>query len=270
MTMSHEAIHKPPLRSEELREAIILALWAGQLLLQHGAESQRVEETVHRLGTGMGCDWMDVLVSTNAIVVTAISAGEFRTKLRRIPTIGVNMTVVDAITALRRRVDAGACDRTQVRAELQRISTLPPQYNRWLVAGMVGLACAAFSRLFGGDWSIFTVTFASAAVAMIVRQELTRRYFNVLLVTTLTACVAGILASSATLMHLHWRQTPQTALIASVLLLVPGVHLINAVEDLIQGHLLMGVARGMTGVLISLAIALGLLVAMSITGVTGL
>lgn len=31
----------------------------------------------------------------------------------------------------------------------------PNYYNRWLVVVMVGLACASFSYLQGGDWSAF-------------------------------------------------------------------------------------------------------------------
>lgn len=256
---------KPPLHYEELREVITLSLWAGQLLLQHGAESQRVEETVHRLGTGMGCDWMDILVSTNALTVTTISGGEFRTKIRRVPVLGVNMTIVDEVNTLSRRVTAGELSRSQIRAELKRISTTPPRYNRWLVVAMVGLACASFSRLFDGDWPAFGVTLVSASVAMVVRQELTRRHFNALMVVVMTAFVAGLLASSATLFE--WSAQPQTTLIASVLLLVPGVPLINGVEDLIKGHLVTGMARGMLGLLVSAGIALGLLVAMLLVGV---
>ncbi len=63
---------------------------------------------------------------------------------------------------------------------------------------------------------------------------------------------------------------PQLALAASVLLLVPGVHLINAAEDLIKGYLLVGISRGVLGLLISLGIALGLLLAMQLMGVRGL
>ncbi len=42
---------KTPLDREALRDVIDLALWAGQLLLQHGAESEQIEQTIHRLGT---------------------------------------------------------------------------------------------------------------------------------------------------------------------------------------------------------------------------
>lgn len=256
---------KPSLDRQVLADIVDLALRAGQLLMQNGAESQRVEETVRLLGTGLGCDWGNVLVSYNAIIVTHISGDEFRTKIRRVRTGGVNMSLIEAISHLTHRVEEGKFDRFKVRAELERISATPRGYNRWLTAAAVGLACAAFSRLFGGDWPVFGVTLVAATAAMLVRQELTHRNFNVLLVVIGTAFVAGGLVGL-----LSWFQFsphPELALAASVLLLVPGVPFINAVEDLIKGHIVVGLARGASGALIILAIALGLILAMQLTGI---
>lgn len=238
------------------------------MLLQHGAESQRVEETTIRIGRALGSDVMDVFVAANALQITTMSGGEFRTRVARVAHHGVDMTIVSAINRLSRRIEAGELDRAQVRAELERISTLSPHYNRWLVVGMVGLACAAFSRLFGADWPAFAITFLSSSVAMIARQELARRSFNVLITTVVAAFVAGVLASSATWLHMSIH--PELALAASVLFLVPGVPLINAVQDMVKGHPNIGLARATTGMLIVLAIALGLVVAIRITGVQGL
>ena len=258
----------PPLPREELRDVIDLTLWSGQLLLQHGAEAQRVEETLHRLGTALGCNWMDIVVSPNGLFISTISGEEFRTKVRRVVSLGVDMTKVSAINRLTQRVVDGELDRVRVRAELERIVGTPPHYPRWLVAGMVGLACAAFSRLMGGDWAVFGATFGAAAIAMAVRQELSRHHFNSLVIVIVTALVAGSVAGI--FVRYGTGENRQIALIASVLLLVPGVPLINAAEDLIQGHILIGLARGMTGALISLGIALGLWLAMRIVGVSGL
>ena len=160
MTQTETAAHtKQPLIYDDLRDVIDLSLWAGRLLLQHGAASQRVEETIHHLGTGLGCDWMDILISPNAIIITASSGQEFRTKQRRVVRLGVNMWVVTAVTDLSFRVTAGQLDHHQLRQALNHIDQQPAQYNRWLIVGMVGLACAAFSRLFGGDWPVFGITF---------------------------------------------------------------------------------------------------------------
>lgn len=258
-------IARPPLDRRTLRDVIDLSLWMGQLLLQYGATSERVEETVHRVGTALGCDWMDILVSPNVLLVTTTSGEEFRTKTRRVVNRGVNLAIIDAVNGLARRIADGDVDRALIRRELEQISHLPAIYGRWLVVVMVGLACAAFSRLFGGDWPVFGVTFVASALAMSVRQELNKRYFNQMIITAATAFVAGVVASSAVVFG--WGAQPQTALAAAVLLLVPGVPLITSVDDLIKGHLVMGFARGVTGLLISLSIALGLLLAMGVIGV---
>ncbi len=258
-----------PLDREALADVIDLALGAGQLLMENGAESQRVEETVRALGVDLGCDWGDVLVSHNAIMVTQVSGDEFRTKIRRMRAAGVNMSLIKAISHLTHRVEEGKFDRFQVRAELERIRDTPRAYNRWLTLLMVGLACAAFSRLFGADWPAFGITWVAASVAMFVRQELTHRGFNAILIVIVTAFVASGLVG---LIHklFDFSDKPNLALAASVLLLVPGVPFINALEDVIKGHTVVGVARGTTTLLIILAIALGLLLAMQLTGINTL
>jgi uncharacterized membrane protein YjjP (DUF1212 family) len=259
---------KPPLDYDTLRDVIDLALWAGQMLLQSGAETQQVEETVHRLGTGLGCDWLDIFVSPNAIVITAISNGEFRTKVRRVVNVGVNLMIVVEVSRLVDRVRAGELNRHELRAELERVSRMPMQYNRWIVALMVGAGCAAFSRLFGGDWTIFAITFFAAAFAMSLRQELQKHLVNPFLVVIITAFAASVIAGSASLFQ--WGNQPQLALVSSVLLLIPGVPLIHSVQDLMKGYPMTGIARGANAVVIATCIALGLLLAMSLLNVNGL
>ncbi len=257
----------PSLEREVLADIVDLALTAGQLLMENGAESQRVEETVRLLGTGLGCDWGNVLVSYNAIIVTHVSGDEFRTKIRRVGALGVNMRLIEAISHLTHRVEEGKSDRFKVREELERLSATPRHYNRWVTALAVGLACAAFGRLFGGDWPVFGVTLAAATLAMVVRYELIHRNFNLLLVVIVTAFVAGGLVGLVN--RFQFSPHPELALAASVLLLVPGVPFINAVEDLIKGHIVVGLARGTASGLIILAIALGLILAMQLTGIRG-
>lgn len=256
---------KAPLDPIALRDVIDLSLWAGQLLLHFGADTQRIEETVHRLGTGLGADWLDILVSPNAIIITTSSGQEFRTKVRRVVNMGVNMTVVDEINRLSRQIEAKEVDRSQARQALDRISTMKPQYNRWLVVGMVGLACAGFSRLFGGDSGAFFITLLAASAAMWVRQELHQRHFPPFVVVLFTSLTAGLLASLAYRWDLS--QTPQHALAAAVLLSVPGVPLINSTTDLLGGHLVTGVIRGINGGIIVLMLALGLLMAIELAGI---
>lgn len=243
----------------ELREIIGLSLWAGQMLLQNGASSLRTEETTHRIGTGLGCDWMDVIVTPDSLIVTATDGEDFRTKARRVVRLGANMGRITALSELGHAVAEGRADRAQVQARLRAIDAAPKDYNRWLVVFLVGLACAAFSRLFGGDWPVFGVTLVAASVAMFTRQELEKRYFNRYLVVATVAFIGGLLASGARLVT--DAANVNIAIAATALLLVPGVPLINSAQDFIRGYTGNGLRRGMSGLLISLAIALGLALA---------
>lgn len=260
--------HKPKLEYEELRDVMILSLWAGQMLLQNGADTHRVEETVHRLGTALGADWMDIVVLPDSIIASTINNNEFRTKVRRAPSRGVDMQIIAEVSHLSYLAVDGKIDRFELRKELRRIDEMPRNYNRWLVVFAVGLSCAAFSRLLGGDWPVFLISFLASSSAMFTRQELHHRHFNPYLIVAITSFVAGLIASTAWLFQLSPKAS--TAMAAAVLLLVPGVPLINAVEDLIHGHLVAGVMRGIFGLLIALAIALGLVAAIWLTGVQGL
>jgi uncharacterized membrane protein YjjP (DUF1212 family) len=208
-----------------------------------------------------------VLVSHNAIVVSYHSGPEFRTQNRRISIGPVNMSLIEEISHLVHRVEEGVYDRAKVRAELQRISETPRLYSRWFtVAAVVGLACGAFARLFGGDWPIAAVTVVASSLAMVVRQELAHRNFNYILVVVASAFSAtGVVG----LMHLWppFDEQVGIGLAASVLLLVPGVPFINALEDMIKGYNVVGLARVTTAILTILGIALGLLIGMQLIGV---
>jgi uncharacterized membrane protein YjjP (DUF1212 family) len=254
----HFAAAKPQLSREQLAEINEVALWAGALMLASGAETDRIEETVHRMGTALGANWLDILISPNAIILTSSSGGEFRTRVRRVAALGVNMRILDEVNALSRRVTHGELDAHQTRDELARISRMP-HYNRWLVVLMVALACASFARLFGGGAGEMAITFAASGAAMIVRQEFQRRYFNIYLTTLVTAFTAAFLALLGVVAGVTRTDVP---LLSGVLLLVPGVHLVNAAEDILKGHLVTGVVRGLLGAVLAACIAIGMGAAM--------
>jgi uncharacterized membrane protein YjjP (DUF1212 family) len=255
---------KQPLSYEALGDIIDLALWSGQILLQHGASSERVEETVHRIGTGLGCNWMDIDVGLEALTITAISGEDFRTKIRRIVRSSVNFQIVAEVNDLGHKVSEGRLNRQQVRAMLIEIEGRPPAYGSTLTTLAVMLALAGFSQLLGGDWVAFAATLVGGGVGMIVRQTLAHRYFNPYIIVVASAFAASLTAAAVDLWQLT--TTPGVAMIAAVLFLVPGVPLINAAQDLMRGYTTNGIARGVEGLIISMAIAIGLFFALGLVG----
>lgn len=60
--------------------------------------------------------------------------------------------------------------------------------------------------------------------------------------------------------------TPETAVASSVLFLVPGIPLLSAVNDILNGHTLMGISRGVNAAILTLCIAFGLAITLMVTG----
>ncbi|WP_413285865.1 threonine/serine ThrE exporter family protein [Vibrio sp. MA40-2] len=251
---------------EERQRAISrLIAQAGQMLLAHGAESTLVGDIIRRMGLASGADEVEVSLSANAIVVTTFIHNRCMTTTRRAPDRGINMRVVTQIQRICIMMEKGILNYAFAQDRLNKIS--PARYNRWIVVVMIGLSCASFSHLAGGDWAIFAMTFLASAVGMIVRQEIGHRHFNPLINFAVTAFVTTLISAQA--MVLNIGNQPFISMASSVLMLVPGFPLINSVADMVKGYINIGIARFVMGSLLTLATCLGIVGAMTVVGVWG-
>ncbi len=253
------------LSREALRDAVDLILWGGALLLQSGADTALVERTVAGLARGLGVDAVDVLVSPNGLLITTTEGEDFRTKLRRVPELGVDLGKMAAVVEVAPRVMTGEVSREALRARLAEIERAA-HYPRWLVALAIGAACAAFSQLFHGGARELGCTLVGGALVMALRQALHKRRVNPYL-TVLSA-------SLATGLGLTWLAAVAGASVtvcvsATAVQLIPGVLFVHAGRDMIKGHIVTAVARAAKATTVVLAIAVGLAVATALTRALG-
>jgi uncharacterized membrane protein YjjP (DUF1212 family) len=110
--------------------------------------------------------------------------------------------------------------------------------------------------------------FAATLLGFLVKQQLSRLKYNPLGVIILSAFAASMAAACAVIFQLG--STPQIALATSVLFLVPGVQMINSIMDLMHGHILMGISRGVHSIMMISCITIGLSATMLIVGVNSL
>lgn len=238
---------------------------AGQMLLAHGAESTLVGSITQRIGLAAGMDEVEVSLSASSLVVTTVKDEHCITTARRSPDKGLNMRVVTEVQRICIMMEKGIFDYQLAQQKLNGIS--PKRYNRWLVVFMIGLSCAAFSRLAGGDWPVFVMTFIASAIGMIVRQEFGHRHFNPLVNFAITAFVTTLISAQAVIYGIG--SHPEIVMASSVLMLVPGFPLINSVADMLKGYVNMGIARFVFASLLTLATCLGIVGAMNLTNVLG-
>lgn len=134
--------------------------------------------------------------------------------------------------------------------------------DRRIVAAVVAVGNAAFCRLFGGFYSI-PVVFFSTLAGFAARCGLEKLGVGELPRTFAAAFVSSLIAGAGALL---FDFKTSIAISTSVLYLVPGVPLLNAVIDVFDGHVLAGFSRLANASSVILAMALGLLASLAVLG----
>ncbi|KFZ39223.1 hypothetical protein HR45_02195 [Shewanella mangrovi] len=235
---------------------------AAQLLLAYGAESDLVEEISQRLGRALGLASVELSISSNALVMTSLVHGRCVTTTRRIREHGINMAVVCELQRICLLAEKGLYGPNEVRKRLARIH--PRSYPRWVVIPVIGLSCASFCHLSGGDVIACLITFLASACGMYVRLILAARHFNVLVNFAITAFITTLVAQLGYLKPIT--ATPQLAMAAAVLMLVPGFPMINAISDMVKGHMNVGISRWGQATLMTVSSVIGITIAMQLGG----
>jgi len=236
------------LGSVELGEVLGVALRAGQVMVESGANAARVEEVIIRFGQALGAERMDVYATPTGLVVSAVAREQHRTRVVRVVKTGIHLNRVAAITQLAERASTGELTRPQLRAELERIATEPRLYGHATTVFSVGAACAAFALLFGGYPLEALLAGCAAGLGQAIREVLVRHDVGRLAMTFLVA----VLSSGLALVGSRLLNVPAPGLVmaASVLLLVPGVLMVSSIADLFRGDTLSGLVRATSAVLI--------------------
>ncbi len=239
-----------------------LVVRSAQLLLAYGAESDLVEEISQRLGKALGLASIELSISSNSLVLTSLVHGRCITTTRRIREHGINMMIVCEVQRICLLAEKGIYGAKQVKRRLEKIE--PRSYPAKYVIGMIGLSCASFCHLFGGDVASCIITFIASAVGMSVRLSLVKKHFNLLIIFSIIAFITTLIAQLGYVIDVT--DTPKTAMAASVLMLVPGFPLINAISDMVKGHMNVGISRWGHATLLTLSTVIGITLAMALGG----
>jgi uncharacterized membrane protein YjjP (DUF1212 family) len=174
----------------------------------------------------------------------------------------VNFEIVSEISILSWRVVHEPMDARRVNEHFERIKKIK-QYPKPAVWFFVGLAGASLSRILGGCWMEFFVTFLATIIGLMIRQYMTKKHFNIFIVFTAASFTA---VSVVNIFRLFTGLDLNSAFAASVLFLIPGVPLINSFIDILEGYVAQGIARGVHGSMLIFVIAIGLFLSLFIFG----
>lgn len=230
--------------------------FAGRLLIESGAEIYRVEETMVRLCTCFHeVDDAQSFVTPTGIMFSVTVDKKTVTKVMRVHSKGTDLHCIDRINDLSRRATQHAYTIEEIRTELEEIAKLE-RYGFPITLLFGALSAFGFALFFQGSYREAIVSFVIGMVIKTVSFLLEKREWNAFFTNALSAGIAAICA-----LGFHaWFPYIETDIvtISSIMLLVPGLAITNAVRDTMAGDYLSGVSRATEAFLIAVAIAAGI------------
>jgi uncharacterized membrane protein YjjP (DUF1212 family) len=250
-------------------DAVEMLLWFGALMMRAGNTATRTREWIDALAHKMGFDAVSASVSLDSITASVRRSGEWTTAIREIGPPGVNVWRIGELEQLAKSTQPGLAPR-DIAIRLAEIESTSPRYSGAQVAAAVGAASGSFAFLNGAAAPEMIAAAIGGGIGQGLRFWLSHRRINQYGAAALAAITASavyvLTAALAGYGGFAFARYP-AGFIASVLFLVPGFPLIAGLFDLLQHQTVAAVSRLAYGVMLLLAVALGLSIVIAVAGV---
>ena len=227
----------------------------GELLLKHGAEVSRVEDTIVRLCLSYGFVRADVFTITSSIVATAmLQDGGTITQTRRIRDRVTDLRRVEKANALSRKACETPFSPMQLRAEIRKIQDskkIPEPVN----LAMYMMISASLSVFFGGTWQDGAAAALSGTVLFATLYGSAALKMNSILQTMVCSAITALAVS--VLVRLGIGEHPDKIMIGNIMLVIPGIQLTTSLRDMISGDIISGLLNMSEALLKAVSVALG-------------
>ncbi|WDF82514.1 threonine/serine exporter family protein [Lacticaseibacillus pabuli] len=243
-------------------EILDTCLLAGRIMIEGGSEMYRVEDTMKRIAINAGED--SALIFTTATGIFASVRNQPYMQLRPVQDRDIDMEKVARVNTLSRRFAAKEIDLNDLHTELEHLEKHIPYFPMWLqligAAAVSALLMVVFTQHY--DWFDIPLAGVAGAIGFGVSHYI-HQLTNIKFVSELTGSLA-LAAVTLLGIKLGLGHNMDNILIGAVMPLVPGVAITNSIRDMLAGHLLTGMARGMEAVLTACAIGFGIAIVIMI------
>lgn len=237
------------------REVLSLAMDLGKSMVKCGAEMNRVEETIIRVCYAYGMKRVEVFSIISMMTVTAFDAdGEDYTQSRRIYAYSNNLGRLERLNALSRKICFECPDIAIAREELEKINNEEKKFRLSACLGNC-IAAAAFTVFFGGSWRDSLASVPIAVMIYLMNSIIKAKGMNRLFFTSVCSALSGFLA--LLFVYLGLADNASMIMIGDIMLIIPGLMLINSIRELLCGDVMSGLMRFLESMIIALSIACG-------------
>lgn len=252
------------LRKAKARKAMNMAVFAGEIMLESGAETYRVEDTIIRIAKAINIvNYVDVFVIPTGIFLTIGYDNNINTVIKRTQIKSIDLNKITLVNEFSRDFTSSDMTVEDAYSRLKRIRKLDPYkiFTKSVLGG--GLIGSFSSLLFGGNYHDFLAAFFVSILVILIRTTVGVRISLISYINDFVCSfLSGIFAVG--FMNLGIGHHLDMIIIGSIMPLVPGFAITNATRDSLSGDFLAGLSRGSEAIFSALSIAFGVGLAIKI------
>lgn len=230
-----------------------ICMIAGKIMLMSGAETSRVEDTMDRIAKAFGVENAQTHATPTGInFSTGITEVNNFLRIIKRPT---DLHKIDEVNQISRLITKGELGLESAYTRLKEIELKKSIYTPWMQILAAALASGCFTIMFQGTWSDFLPASIAGALGFAIMLGMDRLLEIRFLAEFIGGFFIGI--SAYLLVSNGFGMELDKVIIGAVMPLVPGLHITNAIRDLMAGHFISGISKGIEATLTAFAIGAG-------------
>ena len=252
------------MNNEEIMTGVELEiiLKAGKILLSSGAEISRTEDTMNYIARAMNFKDLEAYVSNRGIFATAKKVdGTEITRIYNVPEVDINLSKIESVNALSRRITQKNITIEEIESELNQIDTMSDYSFFWrLVAYTLG--ASGFSYAIGSSITDSIIAGIIGLILGVYMCTIKRILSSDVLITILGSILIALLGNL--FIHFELGSNLSVILLGAMIDIVPGVPFVNAIREYSQNNYNTGITLMMGALLTCISMAVGVAVVQSL------
>lgn len=236
-------------------ELLHVATYAGKIMLESGGETYRAEDIILRICAIYGAEEAESFVTTTGIMVSICKDGKTYSLIRRVSSRTIDLNKIDEVNNLSRSIQSTPLSLKVLNDKLTLIDKVSNRYSDFttIITSAIGAFC--FVLLSKGGIKDAIAAFFVGLLIKFYGLKFTSTSTNPFFINSISAGLATIF--SIIFYEFNFIHNVDKTIIGSIMLLVPGLAITNAIRDTIHGDLLAGLTRATEAFLIAISIAVG-------------
>ncbi|MFF0143827.1 uncharacterized membrane protein YjjP (DUF1212 family) [Amycolatopsis sulphurea] len=261
-----EALGPKPPDDATVNFVLDLALRIGEVQMASGAGASDVTATIIALTAALGLPHCEVDVIFTSITATCHRGTELApvTALRVVRTRSLDYTRLTEAEALVRKITRGHMGAEEAHTELNRITSAPHPYPRWVATIAWGGLAAFITLLLGGKLDIALVAFVISALIDRIGRLLNRYNLPFFFQQVVGGLFATLSAMAVVSSDILTTDRPTLVVAAAVTVLLSGLSTVSAVQDAITGYNVTAAGRTTEVAMMSAGLITGVVLALKI------